>query len=334
MPGESAIPKLGKRIVVTSRNKVRVEDFPVRNPKAGEVLIKTVSTLISAGTELGSMELERSDDFFPGYSNAGKIVKIGRDVSEYKIGDPVLSLGNHASYVTVSAAPYSVTKIPQSVSFEEAAFGVLGSVSMHGLRKARIELGEFVAVTGMGVVGQIALQLAAQTGCETLIAIDICDNRLQIASHSGAPHTLNPNSCSLKDEISTITKGHDLDVVIEASGYPALLPQIFELSRIGGRIILLGSIWHRTVEVDFMPFHLKELTLIGCHQPKCPTSETSYFPWTQQYNRREILEMIADGRINVKRLISHRLSYKEIVEGYRLLKEEKNKSLGIILEDW
>ena len=192
--------QLGKRIVVTSRNEVRAEDFFARNPKEREILIKTVSTLISAGTELGSMELEHSDDFFPGYSNAGKIVKIGRDVSEYKIGDPILSLGNHASYVTVSAAPYSVTKIPQGVSFEEAAFSVLGSVSMHGLRKARIELGEFVAITGMGVVGQIALQLAAQAGCEALIAIDICNNRLRIASHSGATHTLNPNSRSLKSK--------------------------------------------------------------------------------------------------------------------------------------
>jgi len=329
-----AIPKLARGIVVTPRNEVKVEDFPVQNPREGEVLIRTVCTLISAGTELGSMELKRSDSYFPGYSNAGKIVKIGRNVSEYKIGDPVLSLGNHASYVTVSAASYSVVRIPQGVSWEEATFGVLGSVSMHGLRKARIEIGEFVAITGMGIVGQITLQLAAQTGCEALIAIDICDNRLRVASRNGATHTLNPNSCNLKNEVNTITKGHGLDVVIEASGYPGLLPQIFELCRIGGRIMLLGSAWHRTVEVDFVPFLEKELNLVGCHQPKCPTCETPYFPWTQQYNRREILKMIADGRINVKSLISHKLSYKEVSEGYRLLKEEKDKSLGIILEDW
>ena len=73
MLDELTIPGSGKRIVVTPRNEVKVEDFPVRNPKKGEVLIKTVCTLISAGTELGSMELKRSDNYFSGYSNVGRI---------------------------------------------------------------------------------------------------------------------------------------------------------------------------------------------------------------------------------------------------------------------
>lgn len=328
---ELTIPRLGKLIVVTPRNEINIEDFPVQNPKEGEILIKTVCTLISAGTELGNMRLKRSNDYFPGYSNSGKVVKVGKGASRYKIGDPVLSLGNHASYVTVLAAPHSVVKIPKSVSFEEATFGVLGSVAMHGLRKARIELGEFVAIVGVGVVGQLTLQLAAQTGCEVLIAVDICNNRLQIAARNGATHILNPNFCNLKDEITAITRGRGLDVIIETSGYSDVIPQLFELSRIGGRIILIGSPWHMMAKVDFVPFLEKELNLIGCHQPKCPTCETPYFPWTQQYNRREILKMIGDGRINVKSLISHRLPYREASEGYRLLKEKKNESLGIIL---
>jgi len=122
-------------------------------------------------------------------------------------------------------------------------------------------------------------------------------------------------------------------VTIEASGYPQALLYIFDLSRIGGRIVQLGSIWHRMVEVDFMDFHLKELTLIGCHQPKCPINETIYFPWTQQYNRRQVLTMIADGRLNVKALISHKMPYFEAQEAYRLLRDEKDKALGVIL-DW
>jgi len=331
MSDELAIPKEGKRIVITQRNKFRVEHFPVQNPKKGEVLVKTVCTQISAGTELGAIELERSQDRYPGYSNAGKVVRVGEGVSEYKIDDRVLSSGKHASHVTVSAQPYSVAKIPQGVSWEQAPFASLGTVAMYGIRKTKIELGEFVAITGMGVVGQLTLQLADQTGCEALIAIDICENRLQVASRNGATHTLNPDLCDLKNEIDTITNGHGLDVAIEASGYPILLPQLFELSRIGGRIMMFGSIWHRTIEMDFMPFHLKDLTLVSCHQPSCPICETSHFPWTRQYNMRQFLKMISDGRVNVTSLISHKLSYKEVAEGYRLLKEEKDKALGVLL---
>ena len=325
--------QIARRIAVTSNNHVEIEEFPVPEPGKGQVLIKTISTLISAGTELGSQEQKRDRNIYTGYSNAGEIIAVGEGVSDYQIGDRVLSLGQHASHVIASTAPQALARIPENVSFDEAAFGVLGSVSMHGVRKARIELGEFVAITGMGLVGQLALQLALKAGSEALIAIDPCDARLRIAEKLGATHVLSPDQSDFKAEVNSITGNHGLDVTIEASGYPEALLYIFELSRIGGRIVQLGSIWHRIVEVDFMDFHLKELTLTGCHQPKCPTAETAYFPWTQQYNRRQILRMISDNRLNVSALISQKMSYYETEEAYRLLRDEKDKALGVVL-DW
>ena len=319
------------QIVVKLDNSVVIERKPVSPPGPGEVLVKTVRSLISAGTELGSQEIPRTDEFLPGYSNAGVITAVGEGVDDYQEGDRVLSLGQHASYVTVSSAPESLVLIPEGVTFDNAAFGVLGSVSMHGVRKAKIELGEIVAVTGMGLVGQLALQLAAAAGCEQLIAVDMYDSRLKIASECGATHTLNPSSQDLPEEIRRLTADRGLDVIIEASGYPEALLNAFDLARIGGRIVVLGSIWHRKVEVDFMPFHLKELTLIGCHQPKCPKVESIYYPWTQGYNRRQVLKMIGDGRLNVERLISHRLPYRDIEEGYRLLSTDRTASLGVVL---
>ena len=325
--------QIARRIAVTPTNHVEIEEFPVPEPGKGQVLIKTISTLISAGTELGSQEQKRDRNIYTGYSNAGEIIAVGEDVSDYQVGDRVLSLGQHASHVIASTAPQALAGIPENVSFDEATFGVLGSVSMHGVRKARIELGEFVAITGMGLVGQLALQLASRAGGEALIAIDPCDARLRIAEKLGATHALSQDQSDFKAEVNSITGNHGLDVTIEASGYPEALLYIFELSRIGGRIVQLGSIWHRIVEVDFMDFHLKELTLTGCHQPKCPTAETAYFPWTQQYNRRQILRMISDSRLNVSALISHRMPYNETEEAYRLLRDEKDKALGVVL-DW
>lgn len=321
----------GVQVIVRPDNSVGTKTAEIRSPGRGEVLVESVCTLISAGTELGTQEQGRTEDFTPGYSNTGRIIEIGEGVDGYKIGDRVLSLGSHASHVTVSAAPQSLAKLPDSVSFEEGTFGVLGSVSMHGVRKARIELGEFACITGMGLVGQLALQLAAQTGAELLVAIDLSDSRLEVAKASGATHVLSPNRCDVRSEVENITAGRGLDVTIEASGYPELLPIAFDMARIGGRIMALGSIWHRKIEVDFMDFHLKELTLVGCHQPKCPTVATPAFPWTQQYNRRQILKMIERGEIDVTRLITHRLAYTDAGEAYRLLRDERDRSLGAIL---
>lgn len=323
----------GHRLVVKPNNSVEVEDFSVNLPSSGQVLIQTEYTLISAGTELGSQELNRTHDLYPGYSNVGRIIAIGDGVKSFHEGERVLSLGNHASHVITGTLPQQLQPVPENARPEEATFGVLGSVSMHGIRKARIELGEHAAITGMGLVGQLALQLASHTGCETLTAIDPIEQRLEIAKENSATHGLNPTGGNLAEEIRKITNGRGLDVIVEASGYPQILPMVFELARIGGRIMLLGSIWHRKIEVDFMEFHLKELTLTGCHQPKCPTTETPYFPWTQQYNRRQILHLIATGRLNVRPLISHILSYRSAAEAYRLLRDEKDKALGVVL-DW
>lgn len=294
--------------------------------------METLCTLISAGTELGTQEQTREQDFYPGYSNVGRIIALGEGVTDYRVGDVVLSLGNHATHVTVSAAPPSLAPVPQNLSPEEATFGVLGSVSMHGVRKAKVELGEHIAITGMGLVGQLALQLVAQMGCESLIAVDLSDFRLNVARAHGATHALNPQTSDWTTAISSLTNGRGLDGVIEASGYPQLLPTLFDLMRIGGRVLLLGSIWHRKVEVDFMPFHLKELTLIGVHQPKCPTTETPYFPWTQPYNRRQILKMLSDGRLKARPLITHALPFAEAAQAYRLLRDEKDQSLGAVLD--
>ena len=325
------IPTTGKQVIVHPDNTVGIRDFEVQAPGQGQVLVETVSTLISAGTELGTQEQQREGDFTPGYSNTGRIIALGEGVEAYKVGDRVLSLGRHASHVTVSTAPQSLAKLPDGVSFDDGAYGVLGSVSMHGVRKARLELGEYVAITGMGLIGQLALQLSAQTGGDLFIAIDLIDQRLETAKGSGATHALNPTRCDLRTEVERITDGRGLDVIIEASGYPDILPIAFDMARIGGRIMALGSIWNREVAVNFMPFHLKELTLVGCHQPKCPTVATLAFPWTQQYNRRQILQLIQRGELNVESLTTHRMPYAEAGEAYRLLRDERDKSLGILL---
>ena len=328
----SPIPRYGHLLLMMSNNTVEIGTFEIDLPSRQQALIETDSTLISAGTELGTQEQERKQPFTPGYSNVGRILALGDGVEGYQIGDRVLSLGHNASHVTVSVAPQSLVKLPDRVSFDVGTFGVLGSVSMHGVRKAKLKLGEHLMITGMGVVGQLAMQMAKLSGCDQAIAVDLINQRLEKAIISGATYVLNPTTHDLKSQVQQLTEGRGLDVVIEASGYPDLLPELFDLMRIGGRIVLLGSIWHRKVELDLMPFHEKELVMIGAHQPKCPTTSTSIFPWTQQYNRAQILKYICQGTLNVDHLISHQLPYTEAETAYHLLRAQRDQSLGVILK--
>jgi 2-desacetyl-2-hydroxyethyl bacteriochlorophyllide A dehydrogenase len=328
-----ALPDKARRVVCDREGRIDVHEFPLQPPGPGEALIETACTLISAGTELGTFETTAGRVRRPGYSNVGRILALGPHdpPCPYRKGDLVVVLKGHADYVTASTRPPSMAPVPAEVSAEEATFAVLGSVSLHGVHKAAVQLGEHAAVSGLGLVGQLALQMLALAGPDVLIAIDFEPMRLRTALDTGATHALNPKDADLRGRIMALTGDRGLDVTVEASGYPEALATAFDLARIGGRIMCLGSIWHRKIEIDFTDLHEKEITLVGCHQPKCPAVDTPYWRWTQQHNRRHVLDLIARRRLNVKRLITHRLPYTDAADAYRLLKEERNRALGVIL---
>jgi len=320
----------GWRVVVRASGVVETERYPIPRPGPGQVLIETEWTAISAGTELGVQEQSRSGDYYPGYSNVGRVVARGEGTSGVEVGTRVLSFGNHASHVLSGTEPHVLIPVPEDVEPREAAFAVMGSVSMHGARRARVELGEHLVITGAGMVGQILLQLLTRTGAETITVVDLSRRRLEFAQQHGATHVVEGNDPDLAARLREITGGRGVDVAVEASGYPAVIPTLVEACRIGGRIVLLGSIWHRPLTIDLMPFHEKEITMMGCHQPKCPPRGTSYYPWSQEYNRKTFLEWLRVGRVRLGSLITHELDPREASRAYRLLREERDRALGVL----
>src|SRR5438067_2289385 len=115
-----SVSTAGRRVVVRPDNRVETDAFTPRPPQPGEVLIQTLYTLISAGTELGMQENARTQDLSPGYSNVGRILALGDGVADYAVGDVVLSMGNHATHVACSAAPSVIAPVPADVRPEEA----------------------------------------------------------------------------------------------------------------------------------------------------------------------------------------------------------------------
>jgi 2-desacetyl-2-hydroxyethyl bacteriochlorophyllide A dehydrogenase len=330
----ATIPKTGRGVVLKDGRQVELREYPVEAPGPGEVLIKTERTLISAGTELGWRDIAGDREYTPGYSNVGTVIAVGphREACAYKEGDRVVTLNRHGTYVKVRTDADRVTPAPDNVSADDATFTVLGSVSIHGVNRANVKLGEHVMVTGMGVVGQMAMQMIAHTGRESLIAVDMVPMRLRIAKETGATHIVNLESQDLAEAVKATTGGSGLDVTMESSGYPQAIVDAIDLSRVGGRVMVLGTPWHRKIEVDFMNLHEREITLVGCHQPKCPSHASPYYRWTKQHNRRQVLRMIGDGRLDVKRLTSHRVPFDRAEEAYNLLWGDKNSVLGVVLE--
>jgi len=325
---------VGKRIVFKKPGQVAIEEFSLRKPKAGEVTVETVCTLISPGTEtaflLALPNTSKKFPMYPGYSNAGVIAFTGSKSSRLTVGDRVVSRGSHASHVTVDEM--NVWRIPEGLSFEEASFFALGSISLQAVRKAHIEIGESVVVLGQGLVGNLALQLARLSGGMPLIAVDMFDYRLKISKRCGADYAFNPNKSDLIEEIINATDGKGADVVIEATGNPKAIPTALKLAGRRGRVILLGST-RGTSEVNFYrEVHRKGVSIIGAHESVRPRYESTHGWWTQKDDSLLVLKLLSRGLLRVKELISAKMSYKEAARAYDMLINSKENTLGIVLQ--
>jgi len=325
---------VGERIVFKKAGSVIIEEFSLEKPEADELMIETVSTLISPGTETAFlMALPNTPGKFPmypGYSNAGIVTFTGGKSSRIRVGDRVVSRKPHASHVTADET--SVLKIPEGLSFEEASFFALGSISLQAVRKAHIELGESVVVLGQGLVGNLALQLARLSGGMPLIAVDMFDYRLKISKSCGADYIINPNRDDLIEDIMDITDNNGADVIIEATGNPEAIPIALKIVGRCGRVILLGS--PRGIsEVNFYSeVHKKGASIIGAHESIRPHYESTHGWWTQRDDSLLVLKLLSKRLLRVRDLITAKMNYRDAEKAYNRLINSKENTLGIILE--
>lgn len=341
----------------------------------GTLLINTSRTVISAGTERMLQEFGkanwinkarqqpdklkmvldkiRTDGLMPtfeavqakldqpiplGYCNAGTVLQVGEGVKGFRVGDRVASNGYHAEVVRVPAN--LCARVPESVSDEAAAFTVLGAIALQGIRLAQPTLGETVVVSGLGLVGLIAVQLLRAQGCKVL-GIDFDSARVELARSFGA-ETVNlskgEDPLAVADDFS---RGRGVDAVLIAAATKSSEPvsQAAKMCRKRGRIVLVGVTGLDLSRADFFE---KELTF----QVSCSYGPGRYDPgyeeqghdypvgfvrWTEQRNFEAILDMMADGKLDLKPLVSHRFSINIATEAYKLLRSVEAK-LGIVLE--
>jgi len=331
----------GIQVVFPEQGRAEIEEFEIPRISPTQVLIRTEVSLISAGTELtaflngyGTLTYP----VYPGYSNVGIIEERGAEVATHQVGTRVLTLTHHASYCIVDLAqdrprgPDYLQAIPDGVSPEDASFAILGSVAMHGVRKAEPRLGQSAAVIGQGLVGQLLAQLLRIQGCWPVIGVDTLPLRLEKARQSGTPIVLNAQDRATEAAVWDLTNGEGVDLAFDATRNPTTLPTLMQIAALSGKVIIVGSIPGTAVISLFDPLQTKELTIIGAWQPRSPLVGHAYFPWTQSRNRVAFLDLVRDGVLRVSHLITHRAAPQDAARTYEMIRDDTDW-LGVVF-DW
>jgi predicted dehydrogenase/threonine dehydrogenase-like Zn-dependent dehydrogenase len=308
-----------------------------QQPEKVKMVLDKVRTDGLAAT-IGAVRSKLEQPIPLGYCNVGVVRETGDGQTGLAPGDRVVSNGPHADVVVV---PKNLcAKIPDGVTDEQAAFTVLAAIGLQGIRLAQPTLGESFVVTGAGLIGLLAIQLLRAHGCRVM-AIDYDEAKLAIARKYGA-QTCNP--AAGEDPVAAglaFSRGHGVDGVIIAASTSSSDPvaEAARMCRKRGRIVLVGV---TGLALNRSDFYEKELIFqVSCsygpgrydagYEAKGNDYPRAFVRWTEQRNFEAVLDMMVDGRIDVRPLISHRFGFESAPEAYRLLTEVKG-ALGIFLE--
>ncbi len=301
----------------------------------GQFLVKTLKSLVSAGTET---TCNRGNPGWPkgthGYSNAGVVIEVGSEVMNYKVGDRVASLQVHTDYyIGNDSDTITCHKIPDGVSNAQAVFMTLGGIALHIVERAKISLGVPVVVVGQGTVGLLTQQLARIGGAGWIVAVDTNASRHETAKQFGANETIRPSS----RELELVLSKHGLPaarapIFIEVSGAAEACKWILDAAHLRSRVVLAGTYLK---EISFNPFVFieKELEVVGAHIPKCPDTTGLYYPYSKNFNYPFILGTIRSGKLKVDGISDGFIKPDGLIEFYRQAVDGTNKIKQPII-DW
>lgn len=325
------------RFMVTKEKTMKLEEYTLPPISEEQILVRNDYTSVSIGTEIYDyINWEKNGQkvclpITSGYCSAGIVIEAGKKVTKVRPGDRVCGQGYHSNY-SVLDEPYQ--SIPEGVSTKEASLMVMAAVALRGVRRASIELGEAVAVLGVGIIGQLAMSLARLSGGSPIIAIDLNDSKLKKARKRGADYCINPGSQpDYVQYVRDICSDNGVNTVIEVTGKPSVYPTALKLACNAGKVISLGSP-RGVVEMNFLPdMHKRELQLIGAFQPGTPPCDHVYYHWTKDRDRNLILRLMADKRLHVLDLITTIAMPSECQSIYQMLSKIPNDQLGVVF-DW
>jgi len=277
-----------------------------------------------------------------GYSLAGRVIEVGSNMSGINIGDRVACGGaGYANHSEINYIPKNLmVKIPDNVDDIDASFVTVGAIALQGVRQCNPTLGEKVAVIGLGLLGQLTIQLLKANGCK-VIGSDVDSDKLELAKKIGADEVCFANDLIKKS--SEFTNGYGVDAVIITASTSSNQPTIdsAEISRMRGRVIFVGMVG---MDIPRNEYYKKELDIRlsmaygpGRYDPNYEEKGIDYpydlVRWTEQRNFEAFLGLIAEGKVTPKALLTHTFSFDDAMRAYDLLEGKiQEKYLGIVLK--
>lgn len=329
------------QVVFTKKSCVELCEVPYPNaPAKNEVLIRTIVSQISTGTELTMLEANVDDNSpwhenivfpnYPGYSNVGEIIATGEGVSDELIGKKVLTLENHVKYTTAEVGD-NFHIIPDGVSDDDAVFGVIAQITMASIRSACIKPGETAVVYGAGLIGQLVARFAKIAGAINVIVADVSDYRLSMIPDDNCIIGVNTKNQNIQDVIRNANDGRLADVVFETTGNQSLLAAELECVEANGKLIVTSSPKGSSL-VNFDYCSRKGITIISAHNFAMHTSQaTNLNRWTRKADSEYFLKLAAKKQIDVKNMITHRENYKNAADMYNMLMKDRTGALAVHL---
>jgi predicted dehydrogenase len=361
--------------------EIEVAEVPAPRVLPGCVLVRIAASLVSAGTERASSEFAsksmlqkarsrpdlvrdvmnkvRRDGVLSavsavrsrldqpaalGYSSSGTILEVGEGITDLKPDDRVACAGAgfavHAEFASVPRM--LVARIPSSeVDFESAAFTTLGAVAIHGVRTAEAKLGDVVGVIGLGLLGQLTVQLLTAAGCR-VIGIDLSQERAQLAEKMGAL-AVTTSEAEFRDLCLKHSGGHGADSVLIAAETPSSGPVSLasEVARDRGIVVAVGTVG---MDLQRKLYYEKELDFRvsrsygpgrydSAFEQKGRDYPIGHVRWTETRNMEAFLQLLADGKLDLKPLITHRFSIENALAAYDLITGKAQQSyLGVLIE--
>lgn len=285
----------------------------------------------------------------PGYSSSGTVIAVGEGITDIQPGDRVACAGAgfavHAEIACVPRLLMAKIPLPQSgkadVPFEEAAFATLGAVALHGIRTAEVKLGDLVAVIGLGLMGQITIQLLKAAGCRVL-GMDIDPSRAELAQQLGA-EAVSTSAGAFHDLCREISNGIGTDSVLITAETPSSEPVNLAgaIARDRAIVVAVGTVG---IDIERKAYYEKELDFRisrsygpgrydAAYEQKGRDYPIGYVRWTETRNMEAFLRMLAEGKIDVGALITHRFPIERAQAAYELISgRSKERFLGVVIE--
>ncbi len=356
-----------------------VEDVPRPVLREPGILVRTQVSLISAGTERAAMKLAQSslvgkarqrpdlvqrvltklqrDGFWAtlqtvrqqldretplGYSLCGEVIEVGRRASEFQVGQRVACAGaGYANHAEINYVPRLLAApVAAGVSAEAAAYATVGAIALQGIRNADVRVGEVVVVLGLGLLGQLAVQLLRASGCR-VVGLDLSPSRVRLAAEHGAEPALVIGQDDVEAAVLDCSRGRGADAVLITAATTSNDPVEMapRLARDRGRVVMVGV---TGMQIPRNAYYEKELSLIvsrsygpGRYDPQYEEQGYDYPPghvrWTENRNLEAFLDLVASGNVRPEVCTTHRFDIQDAGKAFEMVLKNEEPYLGVVL---